>query len=177
MDDDLEQQIAARLAPERIRDNLITASIFIAAFEFLKLAVIEPIRSLHLVNIENGKKVYSDDYMQAIGSRQHQYRPSLDWLVSRGIIDQSEAEILDEIRCHRNEIAHELPLFALSWDKEVKVELLVEAKRLLTKIDRVWVMWEVDANPDFDNQEVEPEDVASGRMVFFDIILDAVSDR
>jgi hypothetical protein len=81
-------------------------------------------------------------------------------------LSDSDIALVDKIREHRNELAHELPKFLGTADAEINVQLLSEIYDLVAKIDRWWIREvEMTINPDFDGREVADEDIISGNMM------------
>ncbi|MEX2169486.1 MAG: hypothetical protein WD851_09245 [Pirellulales bacterium] len=97
------------------------------------------------------------------------------WFLEMGAIDQDDLDLLERLREHRNEIAHDLPKFITSADHDVNVELLRGLVELVTKIDRWWIKEiEIPANPDFDEADLDAiadAEIQSGRMVFLSLLL------
>lgn len=93
-------------------------------------------------------------------------------------IGDTDIELVDEIRKHRNELAHDLPKFIATADAEINVNLLGSIYELLTKIDRWWIK-EVDipTNPDFDGQEVADDEIQSGMMLCMQIMFRIATDE
>jgi hypothetical protein len=165
--------------PESLRSNLIAASLFLTAYELLRTSAIDRIRDFFTYEFNENGGVVSEDYKDKVLSlHKSPLRASLLWLKEMSALDDSDIELVDNIREHRNELAHDLPKFIATADAEINVDLLGSIYELLTKIDRWWIK-EVDipTNPDFDGQEVADADIQSGIMICMQMMLRIATDE
>ncbi|TAE53152.1 MAG: hypothetical protein EAZ87_24045 [Nostocales cyanobacterium] len=162
------------LNPQSLRSNLIAASIFLAAYETLCTSAIDRIRNFFAYDFdENGLGIESEDYKKKVLSLDKiRLRASLLWLKEMSAISDADIILVDEIRRHRNKLAHELPRFLTDADAEININFLVDIYELVTKIDRWWIR-EVDipTNSDFDGQNIADSDIKSGSMIFIQMML------
>jgi hypothetical protein len=165
------------LNPESLKSNLITASIFLAAYETLKASVIDRIRNFFTYEFDENGGVVSEDYESEVLSldtnkNKSPLRASLLWLKQRSVISATDIELVDNIRNHRNELAHNLPEFLTTVDADVNVNFLYQIYNLVAKIDCWWIKEvEISANSDFDTQEVDDIDIQSGTMLFIQMMV------
>ncbi len=175
--DALKEQVfrswAKFLNPESLRSNLIAASIFLAAYETLRTSVIDRICNFFTYEFDENGGVVSEDYKNKVLSLDKSpLRASLLWLKEMSAIGDAEIELVDEIRKHRNDLAHDLPKFLTTADAEININLLGAIYELVTKIDRWWIKEvEISVNSDFDGQEVADADIQSGTMIFIQMML------
>lgn len=124
--------------------------------------------------IVDGRKPSESVEVHSNGSKT-EFRPTDTKLSSdgdAGVLTGQDLERLDEIRRHRNEIAHELATFLVEESKEVQLDLLRDMRELIRKVDTWWILSiEVPANEEFDDVEVTEEDVQSGQVLFLDLLL------
>lgn len=161
------QNWAKFLEPESLKSNLIIASMYLAAFELLKSSVIERIRNFFTYEFNEHGGVVSEDYKDKVLSLDKSpLRASLLWLKEMSAICDADIELIDNIRKHRNELAHELPKFIGIGNSEININLLVSLYELVAKIDHWWIK-EIDlsTNSDFDGQEVTNADIQSGLVL------------
>lgn len=161
------------LNPETLRDNLVAASIFLAAYEMLQASVIDRILSFFSKEFRDDKWITSEDYQtQCLALAKSPFQASLLWLKQMSVIDDDDIAQADSIRKHRNELAHDLPKFLSTADSEVNVELLGGICDLVAKIDRWWIR-EVDmaTDPDFNGHYIVDQDITSGNMLFIQMML------
>jgi hypothetical protein len=87
-------------------------------------------------------------------------------------LDDADIELVNAIRKHRNELAHDLPKFITTADADINIRLLESIYKLVTKIDRWWIREvEIPANSDFDAQEVIDSNIQSGNMLFIQMMI------
>ena len=84
---------------------------------------------------------------------------SVCWLEKVGAVSCEEGEALIVIRNHRNEIAHELPNLLISPDHEFSYENLRRCRELTNKSARWWGSVWAGYDPQFDGQNITPDDV------------------
>jgi hypothetical protein len=161
------------LNPESLRSNLIAASIFLAAYETLRASVIDRIRDFFTYEFDETGGVVSEDYRNKVLSLDKSpLRASLLWLKEMSAIGNAEIELVNDIRKHRNDLAHDLPKFLTTADAEININLLAAMYELVTKIDRWWIKEvHIPVNSDFDGQEVADADIQSGTMIFIQMML------
>lgn len=164
---------AKLLNPAELRGNLIAASIFLAAFETLRASVIDRIESFFSDDFRDGEWIESAEYRaKCLALDKSPLRASLLWLRQMGVIDDADIARVDQIREHRNDLAHDLPKFLGTADAEVNVELLGQIYNLVTKIDRWWIH-EVDIaiDPVWADRDVADDEITSGNMLFIQLML------
>lgn len=173
---DAFQSWAKFLNPASLKSNLIIASLFLAAYETLRNSIIEHIRSFftNCFN-EDGGIVDPKYHTDVLARHKSPLRASLLWFREMNVVDDSDIELVDRIREHRNQLAHDLPKFIATNDADINVELLGSIYQVVTKIDRWWVREvEIPINPDFDDQDVDaiPDaEITSGNMVFLQMMI------
>lgn len=129
------------LNPDVLRPRLISASIYLAAFELLKDAIIERIEDFFTDSYGPKGNVVSSQYQTEVLARQKsKVGASLEWLKDHNAISNEDIDDFNSIRVCRNEVAHEMPKF-LVGDSAVnfsrQFELMVG---LLRKIEVWWIV-------------------------------------
>jgi|688.fasta_scaffold270646_3 hypothetical protein len=165
------------LNPEVLKSNLIAASLFLAAFEALRSSVISPIRDFYSCGFDQYGPIVDPEYQTKVLSLDKSpLRASLLWLKDREVISSGDMLLVDRIRKHRNQLAHELMKYVATSDCEIDGELIVSIYELVAKIDRWWILnVEVPTNPDFDGYDVYESGVQSGNMIFLKLMIDIVT--
>ncbi len=164
---------AKLLNPEALRGNLVAASLFLAAYQVLKSSAIEGVRSFYSNEFKDGQWVPGENYRtKCLALDKSTLRASLLWLRQAAALDDADLALVDRIREHRNELAHELLRFLGTADAEVNVQLLAGIYELVAKIDRWWIREvEMATDPDFDGRQAADEDIASGNMLAIQVML------
>jgi len=173
-----------------LRPFLITASLYITAFELLKNSINKRIEDFFMV----GAKSRNSDATQKYNEEMRPYRDkhkdkkdkktyaSLDWLIDVGAISEADVKKYDEVRSFRNEIAHEmLNLMSVKTAENLDKmnQHFVTMLELLRKIETYWILnVDVPCNPDFDGKEISAKDVFPGPIVAMEMLMnEALSQK
>lgn len=164
------------LNPLTLRANLLTASIFLTAYESLMQCIVDQLQGFYCTGFDPDGLTYSDSYRRNVLARhKEKLTASLLWFQESGAIDQADIDLVDRIRKHRNEIAHELWKFMATAKHNVDIKLIEEMCGLVVKIDRWWIRnIELDVNPDFDHMDksaIPDDQIQSGRMIFLEMMI------
>ena len=173
MHPDVKQAWECFLNPETLRPRLITASLYIAGFEFLKeTTIIGRIRDFMCLRNEGG--ITPAYKTEVLARNKSPVYASLDWLKEMEAIQQADIEAFDRIKACRNRLAHEL--LSIVASEGLPTDLgnhYVEMIALLGKIERWWTMnVEIPCNPDYDGREVREEDVTPGSLLIMQLLVD-----
>lgn len=165
------------LTPEVARGKLISASIFITAFEVLRQSIIGHPRSFFADGYDKEGPVVGKEYEAEVLSRnKHLMHASLDWLKHIGAISDSDLQCFERVKATRNALAHELHRVVLEGKDFKHVECFEELVTLLKKIEVWWLVnVEIPANPDFDGQEIDQESIVPGPVLILQMMLEVVS--
>jgi len=163
-----------KVSPANIRKNLLLASLYLTAFEILKLAIVEDVHRFFVDDLElytgagsKGAKNSQPDipkdsleyhkwqlglYKRTIGvaSDDRGYKgliPSCEWLQKMGAVGNDDTEDLKNIKKHRDEIAHELPHILIGEGYEVNLTLVRRIMEILDKVDTFWIKSDTEINP------------------------------
>lgn len=165
-----------------LRPFLISASLYIAAFELLKNAINKRIEEFFMIGYDcknrNRQKEY-DEEMKPYREKHKDKKDkktyaSLDWLVDFGAITKVDVKVYDEVREFRNKIAHEmigLTYENLPENQEMLNKHFVAMFELLRKIEAYWILnVDIPCNPDFDGKEIKADDVFPGPVLMMQIL-------
>lgn len=89
-------------------------------------------------------------------------------------LTREQADRLKVLRDYRNELAHELPRYLIDPAAVIDVRPVLAIRDIVRSLGRFWGRIEVDINPDFDNRDVSDDDIHSGSMMLFDMVLHAI---
>lgn len=165
------------LNPKKLKSNLISASLFLAAYESLRASIVDQVRGFYWTGFDEHGDNFSDSYTTRVLSRHKSpLRASLLWFLEMQAVTQDDLDLVDRLREHRNKIAHDLPAFVASADCDVDLDLLKQLIELVAKVDRWWIREiELSCDPDFDDRDLSQMDdaeIASGRMIFLSMLFD-----
>lgn len=162
--------------PRLIRRALVQASFLLAAWEILKSSVIDRTRSFFHVEYRDGAWVVGEDYeTDVLALARHPFEASLRWLARMGAISQADIPRVQRIRRHRNEVAHELPMYAIGWGVEIDTELLVLTRHYVFKVSNFWARLEFEGDPDVP-PDTDFSTAKSGGVVLLDHMLEILEE-
>jgi len=167
---------AKLLNPDELRTNLVRASIFLTAFEFLRQALIEHLEGFFSDGWDANGPILGEDYRSKVLSlHQMPFFASAIWFRNSGALGDDDLDRIREIREHRNFVAHHIPEILGSVDSEVRPDLLRAIADIVRKIDVWWIREvEIPTNPDFDStasHDIDLEATISMRMAVLDLLL------
>ena len=171
------------LNPSNIYYNFMVSSLFITAYDLLKNSIISQIESFYTFGFnENGfilDEKYKKDVLE-LDYKKDKLRGSILWLMNNNIITNDDKNMFEEIREHRNLLAHETLKILTDSEKEINIDLLVNIKKLLQKIDQ-WFILEVElpTDPDMTKEKydsIDRENVKSMSMIYLDYLMHIIFD-
>ena len=152
---------------------MILSSLYLTAYELLKDAIIDNIRAFFSFEYKGGKAISDEQYKDEV-VRVHKdlMHASCLWLKRNGIITESEVKEVQNIRKHRNQVAHELPRLLIDADLNLNIGYFVKIRELLEKIELWWVKnVEIPTNSEFNGVEVSEKDIRPGRVIALDHVI------
>ncbi|MBI2281861.1 MAG: hypothetical protein HYU68_14395 [Bacteroidetes bacterium] len=97
------------LDPENLKGNLMSSSLYIASFELFKDYVVETVRSFFCFGYKDGQDIIGPEYLSSVQSKDKStLKATLLWLKEMEAIDESDIELLEELRKYRNKLSHKL---------------------------------------------------------------------
>ncbi len=180
------------LNPEVMRARLISASVYIAAFEFLERSIIERVIEFYEgftdppPDLKSPIDKTTRDYIKAFSEDHVKYKDevlrrssnhrdaSLGWLRENGAITYADIESFDRIRTCRNHLAHRMSYFIRNEGLPPNFEqCFKEMIELLRKIEVWWIVGvEIPCNPDFDKQDINVDKIVPGRIMALQLLCD-----
>lgn len=162
------------LNPAVLRPNLVVASIYIAAFELLKDAIVDRIRDFYIEGFDqNGPRIDPKYQSEVLAKNPSPVYASLDWLKESQAIDSDDLAAFEKLKKLRNDLAHELPHMLRKGVPSDLLERFHEMVSLLDKIERWWIVnVEIPTNPDFIDKKVSPEEIIPGRIMALRVLVD-----
>ena len=165
------------LDPEITRERLISASLYIAAFEILKQSICNRIHDFYCFGFEAGGDLIHPKYQAEVLSRNRsRLYASLSWLQENGVLEQSDIESFERVKAARNALAHSLQGLVLGELPPTHVQLFPALVELIRKIEIWWVMnVEIPTNPDYDGQEILEGDIVPGTLIMLQLMQEVAS--
>ena len=165
------------LTPALMQEKLISASLYIAAYDLLKESIIGRIRSFYMVGFNEDREIVGERYETAVAARNKSILyASLDWLEENEVIDKSDCEAFERIKKTRNVLAHELLAIVTAGKDIGHIERFQELVSLLKKIEVWWVVnVEIPVNPDFDEKKIDEEGIVPGPVLMLQMMLEVAS--
>ena len=162
-----------------VKSNLTLSALYLLAYELLKDAIVVNIKRFFSFEFtDDGKAIPDEQYKNEV-TRVHKdilYASCL-WLQHNGVITETEVEEIQNIRKHRNQIAHELPRLLSDTDLNLNPEYFLQIRKLLEKIEMWWIKnVDIPTNSEFDDVEVDEKDIHPGRVIFIDYVISVVVD-
>lgn len=166
------------LSQQRLSSVIVISSLFLTAYELLRAAVVDDIRSFFtILDDQNraGEKRYRERLRQY--DKRDAFKGSCLWLCDWGAIDEAEVTELLQLRSIRNRLAHELPQILFKSGAEVTREEFQAVQRLLAKVCRFWVRQDLELDPEFEGQTIADEEIVPGRLAAFAFILSMLAQN
>ena len=162
------------LNPEVLRGKLISASLYLAAFEMLKTSIVDRLRDFYTFHYDEAGGHPDPKYDQEVLSRNRSpVYASLHWLLDRAAIEQADIDIFERLKECRNRIAHEMAQVALSGGTFDHLTLFPDLVGLLRKIETWWIVnVEIPTNEEFDGKEIDEPGIIPGPIMTVKMMLD-----
>jgi hypothetical protein len=159
------------LNPEVLRPKLIAASMYIAAFELLKNAIVERLRNFYTLGgfREPGVKYKSE----VLSKNKSPVYASLQWLKESHAIDENDLSAFERVKTCRNDFAHELTKLLMNELPHEIPARFSEMITLLGKIEKWWILnVDIATDPDFENQRIDEKDIIPGPIIALQLMVD-----
>lgn len=180
--DEFASDLASKPFPESMSLSLMRAAALLTAWEFIRSDIVQGVKDFFCYGVdESGHYLYDDSYDSDVSSKVAKggsptiFDVSAEWLVGMEALTESDVELLQAIREHRNDVAHELAKYLVDPKYAVNVDLLLQARDVIQRLGQFWGQITVDTDPSFDGREVAPEDIRSGQSLLFDYVLSLVA--
>jgi hypothetical protein len=165
------------LTPAVTHERLISASLYITAYEMLKDSIVGRIKDFYCSGFDETGLTFSSDYQTKVLSlNKSPLYASLKWLQDADAIDAEDLQIFEKLKALRNSLAHELPQHVFTGKEKAVLSSMESLMALLRKIEVWWVInVEVPTNPDYDGQEVNPDEVTPGPVLMMQMMFEVLS--
>ncbi|WP_269522601.1 hypothetical protein [Coraliomargarita parva] len=162
------------LHPDVLRPKLISASIFIAAFESFKSLIIEDVKDFYIFPVGEPDERSRENYFSKVLSlNKSPLYASFEWLKEREAIDDSDIEKFNRLKKMRNSLAHGLYEKIGSEDFPDLTEDFTIMAELMQKIKVWWIMnVELPTDPDWADKEVDESGIQTGPVMMLRMLMD-----
>jgi hypothetical protein len=172
--EDYRQRLERKLNQTAARNTLLRAAALLIGWELIQSDVIDKVRDFFTFGFNESGPVVDRKYRERVTSRAPRlFDASVQWLVEANALTVDQASRLKDLRGYRNSVAHELAKYLVDPDLDIDLSKLEAMRDVVGSLGRFWGQIEVDTNPDFDGQDVEPQDIKSGYMLLFDFVISA----
>lgn len=179
-----EQRLKAKLRPDVIRGTLAFAGLYQVTHEMIKHTVLIKVREFFCsdLNLDGSDSMTVEENERyrcsVLALAENRFRASLLWLVKNDAITQIQADRLELVRGHRDDLVHELIKYLIDPDEDPDVDLLVDAIATLKDLHRFWINVELSTGGFFrsdgsDVGDVEADEVVPLSMMVLQQCLDA----
>ena len=164
----------AFLDPDVLRGKLISASIYIAAYEMLKDSIVGRIRTFYSTGFTPEGPIISPEYEQEVMSRNRsQLYASLAWLRDNDVIDEADLVEFEKVKACRNQLAHEMSSHVIGSLDVGYLEQLPALAVLLKKIETWWILnVEIPVNPDMVGAEIDESGIVPGPSISLQLMIE-----
>jgi hypothetical protein len=151
-----EQQWERYLKPEWLREKLISAALYIAAFESLKDTIVQNLRFFYCIGVSEEEAPCEEYKTKVLSRNKSTVYASLDWFMENAAINQQDIEKFNDIKNIRNNLSHSLFKIigstGLPENFNEEFQALIELQH---KIAHWWVVnVEIPTDPEFALQEI-----------------------
>lgn len=162
------------LDPDVLRGKLISASIYIAAYEMLKESIVGRIRNFYSSGFTSEGYTLSPEYEETVLSRNRsQLYASLMWLRDNDVIDDTDLAKFEEVKAWRNRLAHEMSSHVVGSLGLGYLEQLHVMAALLKKVETWWIVnVEIPTNPDMADTEIDESGIVPGPSISLQLMIE-----
>ncbi|AFL80504.1 hypothetical protein Aeqsu_1003 [Aequorivita sublithincola DSM 14238] len=171
------------LDENEIRFQLITASLYVTAYDLLIDTIIRKIEEFYIDGFDEDGFIISKRYTTEVRGlfKKDIVIASSMWLLNNKVITEAEIEKIKIFKTHRNELAHELSKMITDSDANTKTDFIKEIRDIYFKIHKWWfIEFEVQINPDLsylDTNKLNYDEVLMLQLLPMDYMLNIVNDE
>ena len=165
------------LSPQVLRDKIISASMFLIAYEILIESIVGRIKFFYLDGFdESGLKINEAYASEVLTLNKSPLYASFEWLKSRGVISDVDLKKFEGVKKVRNALAHELSSLVTGGIDFNHVEAFDEVLELIRKIEIWWIVnFEIAIDSDFDGKEINEDGIVPGPILSIQMMLEVLS--
>lgn len=176
MDENIKASWERVLHPETLRTNIITASVFIVAYEMLLESIIGKIRDFYSIGFDQDGWKVSPDYKHRVLSLDEKGNPlkaSLAWLKESQAISDADIKSFEYIKKCRNTLAHGMLKFASSGVDFDLQQVFNDLVNLIRKVELWWFEnLEMSIDPEAYPEDLDINTVTPGAIWSLQLLID-----
>jgi hypothetical protein len=169
-----KSRLALNFTPEVTKAHLVRAGCLLAAYEIIKMDVINGVAGFFRLGDNPNHTNYQSDVLSRVPKSN--FLSSCDWLIEMEALTPEQVKSLTLIRDHRNEIAHEMPRLIVDPAFEIRIDLLAAAIDVISALGVFWGRIALESDEIWDGQDVKDEDIKSGSRLLMEYLLSVMSE-
>lgn len=160
---------------EKLTRALAYAGFIFVAFELVKSMIVNPVKAFYQ-NVTFGDDIPFKSYEEDVLSRhKNQFEACLLYLRDfMKALDSEGVLVIQALRKHRNELAHNLPSMLSNIDVDEHLSLLDKTDKVLFQLSNYRTYMEIGADPDFQNKGVDWGTIKGPEYILFEEVLKKV---
>lgn len=160
---------------DELTDVLAYAGLVLVAFELIKSLVVKPIKTFYAhMAFGQGMPFVSYEY-DVLSRHKSEFEACLLYLRDfMQAIDSDDVQSIQELRKHRNDLAHDLPARLADLKIEDFARLLKASDRALLKLSNHHTYIEIGSDPEFKNLGIDWETVKGHEYLFFEEVFSRI---
>ncbi len=163
------------LTDEELSGTLAYTGLILVAYELVKSIIVEPIKVFYS-GVIFGEGVPFKSYEEDVLFRhKNEFESCLLYLRDfMKAIDSDDILVVQDLRKHRNDLAHNIARKLQAEDIERDVVLLERVNKTLFKLSSYRTYMEIGADPEFQNKGIDWESVKGHEYVIFEEVLNKI---
>ena len=154
-----------------VSDALTYAGLVLLAFELLKEMIVRPIKYFYMNTTFSGGPFISYEH-DVLSRHKSEFEACLMYLRDfMEAIDEDDVRCIQDLRNHRNELAHNLPTHLFTLRLEDYAELFRATDRTMFKLSNYRTRMEFGADPMYKNQGIDWNTVKGPRYELYEEVL------
>lgn len=163
------------LTDEELAEVLAYTGLVLVAFELVKSLIVKPIKAFYL-DVTFGEDLPFKSYEEDVLFRhKNEFEACLLYLRDfMKAIDSEDILVIQDLRKHRNDLAHNIARKLQDEDIERDVVLLERINKTLFKLSNYRTYMEIGADPKLQNKEIDWGSAKGHEYVMFEKVLNKI---
>ena len=163
------------LTDEEITQALAYAGLILVAFELVKSLIVKPIKTFYWNMTFSDGGPFKSYEADVLSRHKNEFEACLLYLRDfMKVIDSGDVSIIQELRKHRNDLAHNIAHKLQTQEIERDLFLLEKASKALFKLSNHQMYMEIGADPKFKNKGIDWETAKGPEYVLFEEVLNKI---